>query len=259
MFQAGREDVSDAHDRGRPAILPFAVFGVLMLLVGFAGGYFVRDRAASVPPAAVETKAPAMSGSATGSAPATADRPGPYSEQPVTRQQTPAATSAARPAATGQIVIRSQPSNAGVTINGIWRGRTPLTLDKAALGVYVVRVVQPGYRVARDEFTLSASEPSHTFTARLERAVVPADSAAPSAATPARTGSIYVDSRPRGATVTIDGRNVGVTPLTLGEVAVGPHVVRIELTGKRPVTANPRVVAGQVERVTVSLEDRPEA
>jgi hypothetical protein len=77
---------------------------------------------------------------------------------------------------------------------------------------------------------------------------------APSAAT--FSGSLYVDSRPRGATVTIDGRSVGQTPVSVPDVPVGSHVVRIEMDGKRPVTANPRITAGKLERVTVSLEDK---
>src|SRR5205814_1726752 len=83
-----------------------------------------------------------------------------------------------------------------------WRGRTPLTLDNLAFGSYIVRVVQPGYKPGRDEFTLNTRTPSHTVTARLERASAPAP--APPTAAPAApvafTGSLYVDSRPRGAT-----------------------------------------------------------
>jgi hypothetical protein len=146
-----------------------------------------------------------------------------------------------------------------VTVNGTWRGRTPITLDNMAFGPYTIRVVQGGYKVARDEFTLNAREPSRTFTARLELAGKAAPAPAPAPAAPASfTGSLYVDSRPRGATVTIDGKSAGQTPLTMSDVAAGSHVVRIEMAGKKPVTATPRIVAGQTERVTVSLEDRQE-
>jgi len=286
MFHTGDPDHGPLEDpdRGRPAILPFAVFGILMLLVGFAGGYFVgsRDR---VPPgpdtretssAPTGTVAPAASSAATPAGRATAETPGRYSEQRVAppaspRGGSPAPVAAApaagaastprgtAPAATkGQIVVRSQPSHAGVTVNGQWRGRTPLTIENLAFGTYVIRIVQGGYRVAREEFTLSAHEPSRTLTMRLEPAAPAAPApAAPAPSTPAvTTGSLYVDSRPRGASVSVDGRSAGQTPLTLPDVTAGTHVVRIEMEGKKPVTANPRVVAGQMERVTVSLEDR---
>jgi hypothetical protein len=120
--------------------------------------------------------------------------------------------------------------------------------------------VQPGYNVAREEVTLSAQAPTRSLTTRLERAAPAAARTAPAPAAEAAattfTGSLYVDSRPRGARVTIDGKSVGQTPLSVPEVPAGTHVVRIEMDGKKPVTATPRIVAGKTERVTVSLEDK---
>jgi hypothetical protein len=40
-----------------------------------------------------------------------------------------------------------------------------------------------------------------------------------------RMGGLRVDSYPSGATVNVDGRDFGVTPLTVDQVAEGPHVV----------------------------------
>ncbi len=63
---------------------------------------------------------------------------------------TPAPPPAVRPAATtGRIVISSTPAKAAVVINGKWSGRTPLTVDDLKFGKYVIRVVEPGYEVAR--------------------------------------------------------------------------------------------------------------
>ena len=71
--------------------------------------------------------------------------------------------------------MTSVPTGAGVTVNKKWRGRTPLTLDNLPFGAYVVRVVQPGYLVARDEFTLSsASGVSHLDGTNSSGAVGPA-------------------------------------------------------------------------------------
>jgi PEGA domain-containing protein len=240
--------------------------------------------------------------------PATADRPGQYSEQKVTsptaggvpptegaRPPLPGAaeadrraraggaatpstargsttSTAARGPVRGRLVVQSTPSRAAVTIDGKWRGRTPLTLDDLPFGTYVVRVVQPGYRIAREEVRLNAANASHTFAARLEaeprpapavpapapppQRTVPPPTAAAGNTTDSYTGSIYVDSRPRGATVLIDGRNVGQTPLSLPGVPIGSHVVKIEMTGKQPWSATTRVTAGAMARVTGSLEDK---
>jgi hypothetical protein len=163
--------------------------------------------------------------------------------------------------------VRSTPSRAGVTLNGRWRGRTPLTLQNLPFGNYIVRVVQKGYRVARENVALTSRAASRTLDVRLERAGrAPAVAAAPTAGsgstTPPRgpvqpatfTGELFVDSRPQGANVLLDGKLVGRTPLRLPTVQIGTHVVRIELAEHRPWFSTTRITAGEVSRVTGSLE-----
>jgi hypothetical protein len=157
-------------------------------------------------------------------------------------------------------VVRSTPTGAGVVINGRWRGRTPLTLDELPYARYNVRVVQTGYAPATESVTLSAGEPSRSLSFRLRaqpapRAAPRADSAPAARPSPgAFTGSIYVDSRPRGAQVSINGKAVGTTPLRIPEVRAGSHVVRLELPDHRIWSTSARVMAGEEARVTGSLE-----
>jgi PEGA domain-containing protein/protein kinase-like protein len=168
-----------------------------------------------------------------------------------------------RPKPSGTIEVKSTPTHASVTINGTWRGRTPLTLEHLAFGHYVIRIVHPGYQTAREEFTLGTRDADHTFVAKLEPTATAArrEPAAPKA-TPSTTpngvyvGTLYVDSNPRGATVLLDGRKIGTTPISLAEVPVGSHVLRVELAGKRPWTSSTTIAAGQTARVTMSLEDK---
>lgn len=271
-------------ERPRPAMLPLAMTAILCLLIGFAAGYAVGGRD-DVPAA----------GAATGSDPAAPQantaptgEPQPvreFSEQAVTPPPTAAPQvpgdepriperSAARPdtpaaatpaARTGSISIRSSPSRAPVRINGKWSGRTPLTLDNMKFGPYTVRVVQPGYAPAREDVTLSASDPARTLSFRLQRNAAPRGAAATpplatrtAPASPERgaaySGVLYVDSRPRGATILIDGTAAGTTPARIPDVAIGSHVVRLELADHRAWTASTRVAAGQETRVTGSLE-----
>ncbi|HET7698357.1 MAG TPA: PEGA domain-containing protein [Vicinamibacterales bacterium] len=295
-----REDA----ERSRLRILPVALGVVVGLLMGFGIGHFVGSRSRDAAIVAENTATAPVNPAASGGA-ATPRQPGQYSEQKVSPPAStapqgstappstgalpaspppvpsaaggaavarPAARPPATPAATrGRLVVSSTPNRAGVTLNGDWRGRTPLTLDSLPFGRYVIRVVLPGYEVSRHEVTLHARDAEQEVRARLERPAAP-----PAAArTPARpapvppaggraatrpanafTGSLYVDSRPRGAAVFLDGRNVGQTPLSLPEVPIGAHVVRLELEGKRTWTASTRVVAGETARVTGSLEDR---
>jgi serine/threonine protein kinase len=178
--------------------------------------------------------------------------------------------------ATGRIVVTSTPSRAAVTVNGVWSGRTPLTLADRPFGKYVVRIVEAGFAVARQEFVLSSSAPTRTIEVTLEpsgaaRGAKPADSK-PQGTTPplpvesqptstagrgqaaASTGSIYVDSRPRGARVLVDGKDYGVTPTTVPGLTLGQHTVRLELADHAPWTKTETVTAGTTARVTGSLE-----
>jgi hypothetical protein len=179
----------------------------------------------------------------------------------------PAASSPTTPAPkTGQIVVTSTPSKASVTINGKWTGRTPLTLDRP-FGNYSVRVVEPGYEVERQQVQLSAKSPKQTVDATLRASRPAAGVAAPAAAKPTApaaakptapagvtTGEIFVDSRPQGARVFIDGKLQGVTPLRLTNQTAGSYAVRLELTDHQPWTDTTRVTPGIVARVTGSLE-----
>ena len=67
-------------------------------------------------------------------------------------------------------------------------------------------------------------------------------------------GALVVDSRPSGARVFVDGKAAGTTPLEVGSVDAGSHALRLELDGYQRWTSAIRVVAGERNRVTASLE-----
>ncbi len=291
-FHESREPVTYAREdalpeRSRPAVLPMAVTLVIGLLAGFAAGYFVADRgrpaAGPSTASASASEQPAPSGaarpfsdqavapqkSAQPSSPQ-AEPPPAVAEESASSARGGSTTAASRPApaaTTGRIVVRSTPSRASVTVNGRWRGRTPLTLTKLPLGKYAVRIVQPGYRAEQENVTLTSQDASHSMNVRLAREPAPTTGSQGSEAPGSRasqtggshevggfTGSLFVDSRPQGANVLLDGQSVGRTPLRLATVKIGTHVVRLELPEHRPFSSVARVAAGQEVRVTGSLE-----
>ena len=67
-------------------------------------------------------------------------------------------------------------------------------------------------------------------------------------------GSLYVDSRPQKASVIMDGRAAGQTPLLIEELSPGKHSVLIQLKGHRPVPSKVAIVAGEQTKLAVSLE-----
>jgi hypothetical protein len=294
-------------DGQRPLVLQGALLASLCLMLGFGLGYVYRDRVAA---AATTSGAPAATAAAQGTrattgttpvqvtdvavnpappavgsdgvakpgaAPAASNpRPAPTTASPARPAPSPA-TAKKAVATRGRLVVTSNPAKAGVTINGKWSGRTPLTLDDLKFGKYVVRVVQPGYEVAREQFVLSASSAARNVEVTLRRAPgasrAPAAAAAPPvpsqpkvAAAQAKaadaspkpaassTGVLVVDSRPQGARVFIDGKDLGFTPLRLTSQPVGDHAVRLELANHHPWTNTAKVTGQGPAHVTGSLE-----
>jgi serine/threonine-protein kinase len=64
---------------------------------------------------------------------------------------------------------------------------------------------------------------------------------------PRETGSIEIDSLPRGADVFFDGGRRGVTPVTIDDVAPGVHLIRLESDDHAPLQAQKQVRTGYEE------------
>ena len=144
------------------------------------------------------------------------------------------------------LLVHSTPVGALVTIDGVPRGTTPVAIRGLALGSRRVVVSRPGYRVVDREVVLTRGRPSRAMEIELSPL-------RPSRTALAADGSVVIDSRPAGASVFVDGRAVGITPIVLS-VPAGPHTVRLERAGYRAVTSRVAVKAGERTRVAARLE-----
>lgn len=70
------------------------------------------------------------------------------------------------------------------------------------------------------------------------------------------TGVITIDSKPQGATVELDGRSVGTTPLTY-RVAIGEHRYRVRLPDREPIEGTVTVTSGKDVEVMHDLNLTP--
>jgi CRISPR/Cas system-associated exonuclease Cas4 (RecB family) len=180
----------------------------------------------------------------------------PGTDVQVTTPVAPASGTAA--ATSGRLVVTSTPAGAAVLIDGQSRGRTPLTIRGLSFATHTVVVARSGYKNETRRVRLSPGTALGDVTVELTRlraapAATPPTHAAPQAAA-AKTGSIVVDSRPRGATVFVDGKRLGVTPMRVPDVPAGSHTIRLELAGHKPVTSTLVVASGDPTRFTVTLE-----
>ena len=72
-------------------------------------------------------------------------------------------------------------------------------------------------------------------------------------------GHLIVDSEPRGASVMINQRLVGTTPLELSRYPASSYAVWVQQDGYRPWSAGVRVPADKVTRVHARLQKSPSA
>jgi hypothetical protein len=70
----------------------------------------------------------------------------------------------------------------------------------------------------------------------------------------ATTGSVLIETRPTGATVSIDGKVMGTAPMRVPELSAGSHSVRVSLAGHKTLTTTVVVRAGQQTPLKLSLE-----
>jgi len=154
--------------------------------------------------------------------------------------------------------VRSTPPGARVFVDGKDRGQTPAAIADLGRGEHRIRVVRDGYTAAERRVVLSSSQPLQALSVPLSKEPrVRTNEAASSPAAPkavAETGTLVIQSRPDGATVLVDGRQVGTTPMSLGDVRAGNHAVRLERDGYQTWTSAVTVAGGEQNRVTASLE-----
>lgn len=145
-------------------------------------------------------------------------------------------TPAAPLAAEGELVVHSRPAAARVVIDGQERGVTPLTL-RLPPGPYVLQLSVGAAEPRVIPLTILAGVQTSQY---IELLNVPT------------TGAIEVRSDPPGLRVFVDGRDRGVTPLTIRDLPPGEHEVTLE-RGTRRVRQIVRVEPGTTAQLVVPL------
>lgn len=145
----------------------------------------------------------------------------------------------------GSLYILSNPSNADVTLDAVYKGRTPLTLNNLAATTHILELDHAGYYDWKSTVDVP---PGGTKTISATLNPVPASS----------TGWIYVSSSPGGAAVTLDGYPMGQTPysgsLKIDNVQAGSRTVALSLSGYKPFTTTTQVLANTVSEVSAILQ-----
>ncbi len=249
------------------ALILAAIVG---MVAGFAAGYMARPRALQTArqEIAAGTDAPVDRAQGAQSAQGARGAPGAQSAQgapPVAEAPAPSAPRApsvpsAPPAKIGRLLVRSTPSGASVEVDGLARGVTPLALRDLDLGAREITVTRRGYVPEERRIVLTKARPSQSMEVRLS---VQAAAPPPRPSTPASlgkpavsTGALAVESLPVGASVTVNGKPSGNTPLTINDLPPGDYRVTLSLPGYREFATTVRVVAGERARAAARLTEQ---
>jgi len=140
----------------------------------------------------------------------------------------------------GFLNVTTEPEGAIVAVNGEPRGAAPLELG-LPFGLYDVQISREGFVPQARTVEITATKPISELKVHLEAEVV------------ARTASADIVSTPAGATVLVDGREVGRTPVKGFDLAVGERRIEVQKDGYAPERRAVRVKGGQPVTVRVTL------
>ncbi len=114
-------------------------------------------------------------------------------------------------------------------------GTTPATISELPSGDYIVTFTRDGFQSHSETVTVSQTNPAQ-------------------ASWKFSNGNVLITSTPAGATVTTsDGRNLGVTPVTVNDVPPGDVSYTLTLDGYDPATLSGKVEGGKTNTLDTTL------
>jgi len=141
---------------------------------------------------------------------------------------------------TGLLLVESDPSGADLTVNGIFKGTTPVLITDLPLGSYSLNFKATG-------------QLPRTMTVDLEDRIplkVMGDLAS-------NMAQLTVNSFPTNAEVRIDGNLIGKTPLIYDKVEAGESEVMVAVKGYRPYIKKMTFEASKPYTLNPTLEPLP--
>jgi formylglycine-generating enzyme required for sulfatase activity len=134
------------------------------------------------------------------------------------------------------VSIRSVPTDAAVQVDGRPLGKTPIELELAA-GAHDIEISADRHKPWRGRVEVNAGQPVTLPEVRLE----PAD------------GRLAIRSRPTGASVLVDGRYVGQTPLEVGIAPGKEHEIQLSKSGYERASQKVTIASGEAKGLELAL------
>jgi len=132
-------------------------------------------------------------------------------------------------------------------IHGVTREETTVTT--------VVPTKEPTTEPTKVVTTVPTKEPVTERTTEPTKEPTTRQTTIPTTASVPKVGWITIVSTPSGASVSLDGKTVGVTPITGTEVSAGSHSLRITKEGYEPYEKSVTVSSGEQSAVDATLTE----
>ena len=126
---------------------------------------------------------------------------------------------------------------ADIYVNDTKKG-TSRWSGKLSTGVYLIEARKAGYRNHSINVDISATPANQSYTLPALTAI---------------TGSVDIDANAIGATITLDGKTVGTTPLYLDNLLIGQHTIKLSKNGYNDYTQTFTIAEGKTTTVNATL------
>ncbi len=126
----------------------------------------------------------------------------------------------------GDLRIDSKPSMADVYIDGVYRGKTPLTIKNLLAKTYELKLTYPGY-----EDIVEKVEIKDGIETRVSLSLLPA------------VGSLSINSIPSGSEVYLNGVYRGITPLFISNLSPGTYQIQLRKSGYKDFLSSVNVTS----------------
>lgn len=146
------------------------------------------------------------------------------------------------PVQPGSMDLQSVPDGASVTVNGDYRGKTPLLVNDLSPSTYLVTFSRPGFGDLYAQVIVQGGRNSEVI-ANLQP----------------KAGSLAVNSTPSGARVLFDQTDAGLSPVVVENTTAGNHTVTLEKDGYITAARQVSLAAGRQTAVDVVLVPVPTA
>ncbi|MGB9857020.1 MAG: PEGA domain-containing protein [Dictyoglomaceae bacterium] len=127
----------------------------------------------------------------------------------------------------GDLRIESMPSGAYIYIDGVLKGKTPITIKNLLAKTYEVKITYPGY-----QDKIERVEVQEDRETRIKISLLPT------------TGSLNINSIPQGAEVYLNGIYKGITPIYISELSPGRYQVQLRKNGYKDFVSFVDVMSG---------------